>query len=408
MTVYSAWMLRRLVLSFVWLTMSCQPRTSEPNAPDMSRLGSARTERLCNPSDLQRCTAANGCDGVRVCLRSGLSYGQCICQDASESPQRSESASKPRASDVRPVPSSAMASPSVPVTPAANQSNDLRMALYDQPQPQECDRDDDCAGGRCIQIGTTIRQCEDGSHCTLDWITPPPSEIPRWQATSFASYTGTYTTDVVHSRIAEAIKGDSGTMYRLENNQFWMNDLALSGPSPSAGDDCWIVPGRALYNLFVEGVDQPIGVRQITVVLDTEVVSSSGNLSQHGIYQLRSAGYWRVFSESRANSRRVLLATPNNRNYWIFTEGSAENPVDPALVQADSTITRADSMGFSLADGQAWSYFATPSLAPSAGDHVIIYEQALVDDDQPALPILDTTWIEGKTRGELNLVVPAR
>jgi hypothetical protein len=42
------------------------------------------------------------------------------------------------------------------------------------------------------------------------------------------------------------------------------------------------------------------------------------------------------------------------------------------------------------------------------GDHAIVYQQALINDERPDLPILDTTWLEGKSQGGLILVVPAR
>jgi hypothetical protein len=287
---------------------------------------------------------------------------------------------------------------------------DFRNALYEQPEPQECDVDADCPGGCCIQIGVSLRQCQGDSSCTLHWITPPPKTIRQWLPSDFAGYTGSFAADVVHSRIEESLDSDGHTIFKLENQQYWFN-YSATGPIPAAGDECWIVPGRLLYHLYVSQRDQPLGVSQIPVVSDTSLVGATANLAAHGVYELQGAGYWRVFSESRSTGRRVLLASPNNLNYWIFTEGRSDNPVDPVLVRADSNVTRSEVDGFVLANGQAWAYYASGPLqseAPAVGDHAIVYQQALVSDDDPDLPILDTTWVEGKSTGGLILVVPAR
>lgn len=406
-------MLRSLLYTLAWVAVACAPGTDEPEAMTSGAARSPSAARICNPGDLQRCRGPNGCMGARECDRSGLGYSTCSC-DSVQVPAAGSGGSNQSGLNGSNVPRSSV--PAAPSSAAPQSSSgvkplDLRMALYDKPDPQECDRDEDCAGGCCIQIGTTLRQCETGSHCTLHWITPAPSSLPRWQLGDFARYTGSFSADVVQSRVQDIFKSENGTIFKLHNQQYWLNDFSSVGASPAVGDECSIVPGKALFNLYVGESDKSIGVRQIPVVLDARLVSGSGHLTQSGVYELEGGGYWKVFSESRSTNPRVLLATPNNMDFWIFTEGSMENPVDPALVRADSTVTRVEPNGFVLANGQGWAYFASPPLQadqPNLGAHVIVYQNALINDEQPDLPILDTTWVDGKSMGGLLLVVPAR
>lgn len=272
--------------------------------------------------------------------------------------------------------------------------------------------DRDCpTNACCIQIGPTYRKCQTDKACTLHWTTLPPSSIPQWQFSEFANYTGNFDADVVHSRIVELIQSDAKVLYKLDNGQYWLNDLASGAAiQVSSGDECWVVPGKSLYELYVGDSKTPTAVRQIPVVLDTDVVAPFRGMTMEGIYQLEGAGYWKVFEASRSTDPRTLLASPNNKDYWIFTASTAENAVDPVAVRGDSTITAIESNGFVLANGQAWAYYTGSSslFQPAVGDHVVIYDQTLVDDNQPDLPLLQTTWIEGKSMGELLLVTEGR
>ena len=167
------------------------------------------------------------------------------------------------------------------------------------------------------------------------------------------------------------------------------------------------MPGSSLYNLFVGQTRDPIGVQQVPVVVDTAIRGLTNGLEAYGIYQLEGAGYCRVFSESRTSNRRALLATPNNHDYWLFTEGRSEDPVYPAAVHSDSTVSAVAMSSFQQADGTVWDYLVSPpSIQPSRGDHAIVYEQALINDEDPDMPLFDNVWLEGKTRGQLLLVLP--
>jgi hypothetical protein len=297
------------------------------------------------------------------------------------------------------------------VVGAQASSPDYRAQLYGQPQPQECDQDEDCpTGGCCIQIGTTDRQCETDTNCTVHWTTLAPQSVPKWQSTEFAQYTGIFSADVVHSRVVEQIKTGNSVMYKLDNEQYWINDVSsILSVAVTTGDECWVVPGEYLYNMYVGTSTTSMGVRQIPVVLDTQVVGQFTGIAAEGIYQLNGVGYWRPFEASDSANRRALLATPNNLNYWMFTDGAAENPIDPVTVHADSTVTSIEAGGFDLANGQIWVYQGTPSLESAVGDHVVVYDVTLHDDEHPDLPLVQSAWVEGTSmNGQLLFVSQAQ
>lgn len=412
--VYYPAMLRMLAWTLAIAVAACAAEGGDSR--DVPLEAGHGSNRICNPGDLRLCSGTNGCNGARVCLSSGLAYDACSCvASGSPSAASSPTSNSPRKQQLTPAAGSASAAPSPsgnagmegPAT--QNPSVDFRKQFYDAPKPPECALDDDCAGGCCVQIGTSYRQCETGTACTLHWITPAPSTIPRWQQRDIAGYSGSYEADVVHSRIDELIQSGDDVVYKLDNGQYWVNHFATSHSGVSAGDECWVVPGRDLYHLFIGQSRDSIGVQQVPIVLDTQVLSATRALESHGVYELEGAGYWVVFSESKVPTRRALLATPNNVDFWLFTDGRSEDHVDPAEVRSDSSVTTVSPDGVRLADGSAWGYLGTSTLVqPVIGDHAIVYQQALVDDEDPDMPIFDNVWIEGRTEGQLLLVLPAR
>lgn len=404
------------LVALLFIVAGCGGSEAAPLTIPMKTPASTGPSVLCNPGDFRRCTTNSGCEGTRECLPDSA-YGPCVCEESeatgADGEEKSSHAAAGSASPRAPDPQRALAgAPSPPPLDAASSSTtDYRAALYDRPDPQECDEDKDCQSDACcIQIGTTYRKCETGSACTLHWTTLPSPNLPQWQYRQFAGYTGNFNADIVHAHIAELIHSDTALAYRLDNGQYWLTQLASSAPRVASGDECWVVPGKYLYGLYVGDSRTAISVRQIPIVLDTNAVGPFKGMTMQGIYELDGAGYWRVFDASPSTNARTLLASPNNRDYWIFTEGATEDPVFPTTVRSDSTVARAESNGFVLTSGQAWAYYSTPTttIRPANADHVVVYDQTLVDDNQPDLPLLQTTWIEGRSMGELLLVTPAQ
>ena len=267
---------------------------------------------------------------------------------------------------------------------------------YAPHDPPECTRDEDCGSGCCSWIGVDLRKCQTGSACTLQWITLPPSGLPRWAATTALSYTGSLEADVVHSQVGEDIKSGQYLVHVLANGQYWQ-DMGLN-PAALAGEDVVIVPARFWFDMYVGKSTSPVPVRQLPVVLDTQVVDPGyTGIQPNGVHQVNGAGYWKVFSEAKGSSRRALLATPNNVDFWMFTEGRDENHCDPVESYGEGIVSLVAQDGFGLSNGQQWSYVVNPGTPlPAMGDRVVIYLNALVNIEEPDTPLISTYWIDGK------------
>lgn len=267
---------------------------------------------------------------------------------------------------------------------------------YDAPKPQECNQDDDCGTGCCNQIGTTLRKCypDSDSSCHLRWVTLPPAALPRWDFTSEARFTGSFEQDVIKSRVEEVWRSGDSTVYRLANRQYWEELNVANKPTLVTGVEVVIAPAELMFTMVAFGTTQARYVRQVPVVLDTKLLSPTTNLETNGIYELEKGGYWRVFTMTMMSDRRVLLASPNNVDFWIYSAGEDQNPADPATVFADGVATTR-SGGFSVDDGTAWAYVIDNGKPVSNGEHVIVYNLTLYDDrtnDNMSAPYC---WYEG-------------
>jgi hypothetical protein len=182
----------------------------------------------------------------------------------------------------------------------------------------------------------------------------------------------------------------------LVNGQYWEEQSVLSSGKPAikVGDDALIAPGMGFYTMMILGETEARFAMQIPVVIDTTVAGPTGNMSNNGIYELNSGGYWKVFSESQSSDRRVLLASPNNLDFWIYSGGAAQNPADPVEVFSDGQAT-AMMGGFSVDDGTQWEYVSDNGQPVPTGKHVLVYNVTFFDDrreDNSAAPYV---WWEG-------------
>lgn len=291
------------------------------------------------------------------------------------------------------------ASPSVPTPPKDPQAStppranpgpsieaiDWLERSYGAPEPQECIRDADCGTGCCRQIGNQYRKCypDSDSSCHLRWMEPAPSFLPQWDLSDRAEYTGSFQADLVTARIAEVRQAGRHKVFKLDNGQYW-EELAPA-VVPSVGDTVRIAPSPFFYNMDAGGdsATDLVGVMQLPVVADTMVTGPFSGMEMNGIYALMGAGYWRVHSPSASTDRWVLLTSPNNVDFWVYTAGVNEGPVMPAHVYADGDALTATSGGFTLDDGTAWQYVVMPFDAVPVGARTVVYRLAFYDDRRP-------------------------
>jgi hypothetical protein len=199
---------------------------------------------------------------------------------------------------------------------------------------------------------------------------------------------------VIHSRVEEVWKSGDMTVYRLANGQYWDELDLLNKATPATGVEVLIAPAELMFTMVAIGTTEARLVRQVPVVLDTTLLSPTTDLETDGIYELDKGGYWRVFGMTMMSDRRVLLTTPNNADFWIYSAGEAENPVDPATVFADGKATALNG-GFSVDDGTAWAYVIDNGKPVPNGEHVIVYNLTLYDDRRDDNMSAPYCWYEG-------------
>ena len=287
-----------------------------------------------------------------------------------------------------------------PVNPGSIGPVDWLRETYGAPEPQECNRDSDCGTGCCVQIGNQYRKCypDSDNGCHLRWVEPPPSFLPRWSPADRVEYTGSFEADLVTARITEVRQAGRYKIFKLDNGQYW-EELAPRSVSPSVGDPVRIAPSPFFYSMDA-GADSAmdlIGVMQLPVVADTAVMGPFSGMEMNGIYALMGAGYWRVFHSSASTDPWALLTSPNNVDFWLYTEAVDQGHVDPAHVFADGDAVTSMPGGFTLDDGSAWQYVVMPRDPVPVGARTVVYRLALFDDRRPdeenqAVPY---AWHEG-------------
>ncbi len=268
---------------------------------------------------------------------------------------------------------------------------------YDAPEPQECDRDEDCGTGCCRQIGTHLRQCypDSDTSCHLRWVTLPPGTLPRWDFAREARFTASFDRDVIKTQVQEVWKSGDTPVYRLANGQYW-EDLNILNKTPlETGAEVLIAPAELSFTMVAIGTTEARHMRQIPVVLDTAILSPTTNLETNGIYELdEGGGYWRVFGMTVMSDRRALVTTPNNVDFWIYTAGEDHNHVDPVKVFADGDATAMNG-GFTVNDGTAWAYVIDNDKPVPDGAHVIVYNLTFYDDRRDDNSSAPYCWYAG-------------
>lgn len=270
---------------------------------------------------------------------------------------------------------------------------------YAPHEPPECVRDEDCGVGCCRWIGVEYRACRTDTACTLNWITLAPAGLPRWNPSSAAVFTGNLEADIVRARVTEDFKSGRYWVHVLDNGSYWQG-MGFEAV-PLAGMDVIIVPAMIWFDMYVGDSTTAVPVRQLPVVLDTQIVDPDyRGVQSHGVHELNGGGHWKVFSEANGAMRRALLTTPNNLDYWLFTEGKEENHCDPVEVHDEGTVSSISANGFALSSGQQWAYVVDPlPPLPRVGDRMVVYLNALVDSAKPKEenPLIVTYWIAGKS-----------
>jgi hypothetical protein len=277
-----------------------------------------------------------------------------------------------------------MLMPQVP--PTVMEEPDWLELNYGQPEPPECIRDSDCGNGCCRQIGNQFRMCypDSDNSCHLRWVEPPPSNLPRWDPSQLARYTGSFTADVVSARVEEVWSSGQSRIFKLNNGQYW-EELLASGGAPGVGAEVRIAPAPFFWSMDAGALTSSdlLGVMQLPVIADTEVSGPFDGMESNGVYAVGAAGYWRVHRDSPSRDRRVLLTTPNNIDYWLYTPSTDQNHVDPTHVFADGEAITATDTEFSLNDGTRWGYVVTPQDPLSVGVQAVVFRLALHDDRKP-------------------------
>lgn len=199
---------------------------------------------------------------------------------------------------------------------------------------------------------------------------------------------------MIKSRIQEVWKSADRFVYRLANAQYWEELTLLSTTTLNAGAEVLIAPAELMFTMVTIGASDARFVRQMPVVLDTTLRGPTANVETNGIYKLDRGGYWRVFGMTMMSDRRVLLTSPNNVDFWIYSAGEAENHADPATVFADGKATALNG-GFSVDDGTAWAYVIDNGKPVPNGEHVIVYNLTLHDDRRQDNSSAPYCWYAG-------------
>lgn len=255
---------------------------------------------------------------------------------------------------------------------------------YGEPRPPDCTQDADCGDGCCIQLNNHYQKCypDDDEACHIRWESPAPAGLPLWDPNAAARYTGDFDADLIEASVVDVWGSGRSRIYKLSNGQYW--EAIAPSKDPSVGQTVKIAPNPYRYNMDAGGVITSIdllGVLQLPVIADTEVWGTFAGMEQQGLYELELAGWWRVSEASASRDPRVILTSPNNRDFWLYTASVAQAPVDPAEVYADGEVLSASATDFALSDGTRWRYMLARPLDPApVGARAVVFNLAVFDD----------------------------